>query len=92
MCALCAGLLLKPYLGEVSGLELQSATPFEWSGASEPSQASQYLPHIRRHIEEAMEEDKYSMFDARRYPKLLTVTGTMIDCLTWPYNTAALSG
>ena len=29
MCALCAGLLLKPYLGEVSGLKLQSATPFE---------------------------------------------------------------
>ena len=90
-CALYAGLLLKPYLEEVSGLELQSATPFEWSGASETSQASQYLPHIRRHIEEVVEEDKYCMFDARRYPKLLTVTGTTLDCLRWPYNIVAPS-
>ena len=29
ICALCAGLLLKPYLGDVSGLKLQPATPFE---------------------------------------------------------------
>ena len=77
-CALCAGLRLKPYRGGMSGLKLQSATPFEWSGASEPSQASQYLLHIERHIKEVVETDEYSIFDARRYPKLLTVTGTMI--------------
>ena len=44
-CALGVGLLLKPYLVEVSGLKLKSTTLFEWSGASGPSQASQYLPY-----------------------------------------------
>ncbi|KAL0040610.1 hypothetical protein WJX77_012388 [Trebouxia sp. C0004] len=33
-----AGLLLKPYIGEISGLELQPATPFQWSEAPEASQ------------------------------------------------------
>lgn len=70
-----AGLLLKPYLGDVNGLKMQSATPFEWSEASEASQADQHLPHMWRHIAEVKQGDKYIMIDARQSPKLFFVTG-----------------
>ncbi len=63
----------------MSGLELQSATPFRWSEAPELSQASQYLPHIGSHIQEVVDDQKYCMYDARRYRTLLTVTG-MYKC------------
>ncbi|KAL0019266.1 hypothetical protein WJX77_007151 [Trebouxia sp. C0004] len=74
-----AGLLLKPYLEEVRGLELQSAIPFQWSEAPELSQASQYLHHIGSHIHNALSDQKYCMYDAQRYRTLLTVTGMQAE-------------
>ena len=70
-----AGLLLEPFLGEVSGLKLQPANPFQWSEAPESSQSSQYLPHVGSHIRDALSDQKFCMYDARKYRKLLTVTG-----------------
>ena len=71
----CTGLRLKPYTGEISGLELQPVTPFPWSEAPEGSQASHYLPHIGSHIQQILHDKKYCMYDARRYKTLLTVSG-----------------
>ena len=72
---MCPGLRLKPYNGEISGLELQPVTPYQWSEAPEASQASHYLPHIGSHIQQVLHDKKYCMFDARRYKTLLTVSG-----------------
>lgn len=74
---MCTGLRLKPYIGEISGLELQPVTPFVWSKAPEASQASLYLPHIGSHIQEIimLHDEKYCMYNARRYWMLLTVPG-----------------
>ncbi|KAL0043522.1 hypothetical protein WJX79_007370 [Trebouxia sp. C0005] len=74
-----AGLRLKPYTGEISGLELQPVTPFQWSEAPEGSQASHYLPHIGSHIQQIPHDKKYSMYDARRYKTLLTVSGMQAE-------------
>ncbi|KAL3146309.1 hypothetical protein ABBQ32_003006 [Trebouxia sp. C0010 RCD-2024] len=74
-----AGLRLKPYTGEISGLELQPVTPFQWSEAPEASQASQYLPHIGSHIQQTLHDKKYCMYDARRYRTLLTVSGMQAE-------------
>jgi len=71
----CTGLRLKPYTGEISGLELQPVTPFQWSEAPEASQAGHYLPHIGSHIQQTLNDKKYCMYDARRYKTLLTVSG-----------------
>ncbi|KAL3148966.1 hypothetical protein ABBQ32_001823 [Trebouxia sp. C0010 RCD-2024] len=74
-----AGLRLKPYTGEISGLELQPVTPFQWSEAPEGSQASHYLPHIGSHIQQILRDKKYAMYDARRYKTLLTVSGMQAE-------------
>ncbi len=71
----CTGLRLKPYTGEITGLELQPVTPFQWSEAPEGSQAGHYLPHIGSHIQQILNDKKYRMYDARRYKTLLTVSG-----------------
>lgn len=71
----CTGLRLKPYIEEMSGLELQPVTPFQWIEAPEASQASQYLPHISSHIQQILDDEKYCIYDARRYKTLLTVSG-----------------
>lgn len=65
MVTVCSGLLLKPYMGEIKGNELQPASSFQWSDTPEASQASQYLPHISSHIPQVLHDKTYCMYDAR---------------------------
>lgn len=74
-CVPGAGLSLKPYLKELGSLELQPVSSFEWSTEAEPTQASKYLPYISSLIKDVVDDQQYCMYDARRYTKLLTVTG-----------------
>lgn len=74
-----AGIIIQHRRVDVSGLELQAACPFQWSEASGPSQAKQYLHHISHHIQGAFDDKEYCMFDARRFTTLLTVTGMQAE-------------
>ncbi|DBA77360.1 TPA: hypothetical protein ACH3X2_000877 [Trebouxia sp. C0005] len=73
------GLSLKPYLKELGSLELQPVSSFEWSTEAEPTQASKYLPYISSLVKDVVDDQQYCMYDARRYTKLLTVTGMQAE-------------
>ncbi|DBA87267.1 TPA: hypothetical protein ACH3X1_004329 [Trebouxia sp. C0004] len=76
------GLRIKPYTGEISGLELQPVTPFQWNEAPEASQASHYLPQT------AVISNKYFM--TRSIAELgFTIRGTTDAALVLQQSIAA---